>query len=55
MKIGDTRMDIETEDVYVMIQRLPISWVKVLQKQGDPDIVVQIFPPSKIREFRKVE
>lgn len=54
LKPGNKIKDKNTEDVYVMIERLPLSWVKVFQKQDDPDIEIQIFPPTKIHQFVRV-
>lgn len=54
LPIGQVLENKTTHDVYVLIERLPLSWVKVLAKQDDPDTEVQIFPFTKIRLFRKV-
>lgn len=52
---GDKIKSKDTEEVYVMTERLPLSWVKVFEKQDDPDTKIQIFPWIKIRLFTRVK
>lgn len=51
---GDKIKHKQTNDVYIMVERLPLSWVKVFEKQDDPDTEIQIFPPTKIHQFARV-
>lgn len=55
LPIGQVLEHKETHELYVLVERLPLSWVKVLVKQDDPDVEIQIFPAKKIKLFRKVE
>lgn len=51
---GDKIKHRETEEIFIMVERLPVSWVKVFEKLDDPDVEIQIFPPTKIHQFIRI-